>query len=342
MNTPTAGPPAASKGDMKYLAAKYLAAKYLASKFLAALLIAMLALAGAAGPLRAQRAVQPIGLSDLPHIAIFSPVFYWTDTGDVVGTASATCPEGRAIAGGVSIQKGNASLRIQESYPDRASWVVRVVNRGNPGSGRPLQVRGFAVCLLPVARSSSVPIAQYPRLLHLSNAIKLPPKDVRTAGRQACAKNMLVVSGGFGLDPKFNKPSFVRMELSYPDQWAWNVRAVNAAGAAQPGADARVHTLCLGTSEGLSIRDYRTIYFVDANVSVKAGDGVVRRSVGCREASARALAGGARLIRGKGASIEMQESFPDSPGSWTIALTNRAPANAGNATVKLYAVCIKP
>lgn len=316
--------------------------KYLASKSLAALLIAMLALAGAADPLRAQRAVQPIDLSELPHIAIISPAFYWTDTGNVVGTASATCPDGRAIAGGVSIQKGNASLRIQESYPDRASWVVRVVNRGNPGSGRPLQVRGFAVCLLPVARSSSVPIAQYPRLLHLSHAIKLPPKDARTAGRQACATNTLVVSGGVGLDPQFKGPSFVRMELSFPDQWAWNVRAVNGAGAAQPSADARVHTLCLGTGGGLNIRDYRTIYFVDANVTVKAGDGVIRQSVGCRDASARALAGGARLVRGKGASIEMQESFPDSAASWTIALTNRAPANAGNATVKLYAVCIKP
>ena len=324
------------------LVSQSLVSQSMVSQFLAPLLIALLALTGAAGPLRAQRAVQPIDLSDLPHIAIFSPVFYWTDTGNAVHTASATCPDGRAIAGGVSIQKGNASLRIQESYPDRSSWVVRVVNRSNPGSGHPLQVRGFAVCLLPVARSSSVPMAQYPRLLHLSNAIKLPPKDVTIAGRQACAKNMLVVSGGFGLDPNFKEPSFLRLELSYPDQWGWNIRAVNGTGAAQPGADARVHALCLGTSEGLSIRNYRTVYFVDANVTVKAGDGVVRQSIDCRDASARALSGGARLIRGKGASIEMQESFPDSAGSWTVALTNRAPASAGNARVKLYAVCIKP
>jgi hypothetical protein len=311
-------------------------------KALSSLLLAMLALAAAANPLRAQRAVPPIELSELPHITIFSPVFYWTNAGDVVRTASATCPDGRAIAGGVSIQKGNASLRIQESYPDRASWVVRVINRDHPDVVAPLQVRGFAVCLLPVARSSSVPIAQYPRLLHLSHAFKLSPGDVRTAERQACAQNMLVVSGGLGLDPQFKGTSHLRMELSYPDQWAWNVRAVNGAKAGELDAQVRVHSLCLGGSGGVSIRGYKTIHFVDVNVAVKAGDGVVRRSVNCRSASARALAGGARVIRGKGAMIEMQESFPDSPGSWTIALTNRAPASAGSTTVKLYAICIGP
>jgi hypothetical protein len=311
-------------------------------KPLATTLTATLALMLAATPLRAQRPIEPIELAALPHITIFSPLFYWTDATDVVRTASATCPDGRAIAGGVSIQKGNASLRILESYPDRSSWVVRVVNRGQASGGHPLHVRGFAVCLLPVARSSSVPIAQYPRLLHLSHRFKLPPRDARTAGRQACAKNTLVVSGGFGLDPKFKGPSFVRMELSYPDTWAWNVRAVNGAGENQPGADGRVHSLCLGTNDGISIRDYRSIEFVDANVTVKPGDGVVRQSVGCRSASARALAGGARLVGGDGAMVEMQESFPDSPGSWTVALTNRGPAGGAAATVKLYAVCIRP
>jgi hypothetical protein len=311
-------------------------------KFLASLLLATFALGSTVTSPRAQQSIAPIDLKILPHIAIISPVFYWTDTGGSVRTASATCPDGRAIAGGVSIQKGNASLRIQESYPDRASWVVRVANRGVPGSGKPLQVRGFAVCLLPVARVTSVPIAQYSRLLHLSTAFKLPPNDAPSASRQACAQNTLVLSGGFGLDPQFAGPSFARMELSYPDQWAWNIRAVNGAAAAQADAVARVHALCLGTSEGVSIRDYRTIRFVEVNVTVKPGDGVVRQPVACGNAAARVLAGGARLIRGKGAAIEMQESFPDRPGSWTVTLTNRAPASAGNARVKLYAVCIEP
>jgi len=311
-------------------------------KVRATLLIAVFVFTGTLGPLRAQQAIGPIDLKSLPHLTIISPVFYWTDTGGSVHTASATCPDGRAIAGGVSIQKGNASLRIQESYPDRASWVVRVVNRSTPNSGQPLQVRGFAVCLLPVARTDSVPISQYSHLLHLSNAIKLPPNDVTTAGRQACAQNTLVVSGGFGLDPQFAGSSFVRLELSYPDRWAWNIRAVNGVAAGQSDAVARVHAFCLGNSEGISIRNYRMIRFIETSVTVKPGGGTVRRSIACGDASARALAGGAKMIRGKGAAIEMQESFPDTPGSWTIALTNRAQRHTANARVKLYAVCIKP
>jgi hypothetical protein len=37
----------------------------------------------------------------------------------------------------------------------------------------------------------------------------------------------------------------------------------------------------------------------------------------------------------------MQESFPDTPKSWTIGVTNRGDKKAGDVTVKLYAVCIK-
>ena len=46
-------------------------------------------------------------------------------------------------------------------------------------------------------------------------------------------------------------------------------------------------------------------------------------------------------IKGRSANIEMQESFPDTPESWTVAVTNRGDKKAGDATVKLYAVCIK-
>jgi hypothetical protein len=242
----------------------------------------------------------------------------------------------------LSIEKGNASLRIHESYPDGATWVMRAVNHRTAAAPQPLQVRSFAVCLLPVARRDSVQLAQYPRVLQLSHRFALPPGDITTADRQACAQNTLIISGGMGLDPEFKGRSLVRMELSYPDKWGWNVRATNGADAAQPTADVRVFGICLGNDEGLSIQDYQNVDFIEATVTVKSGDGAIRQSIGCRNALARSIAGGARVMRGANAAVEMQESFPDAPGSWTVAVTNRARGNTGDATVKLYAVCISP
>jgi hypothetical protein len=302
---------------------------------------AVVLLLGSAGALAAQ-AIPPIQLSRLPHLAIISPVFYWDAQVDIVRTVSATCPSGRPVSGGLSIEKGNASLRIHESYPDGATWVTRAVSRRTATAAEPLEVRAFAVCLLPVARRDSVQIAQYPRLLQLSHRFALAPGDVTTAERQACAQSTLIISGGMGLDPEFKGRSLVRMELSYPDKWAWNIRATNGADAGQPAADVRVFGICLGNDEGLNIQDYQTIDFIEATVTVKPGDGAIRQSIGCRNASARSIAGGARVVRGTHAAIEMQESFPDAPASWTVAVTNRARGNAGGATVKLYAVCISP
>jgi hypothetical protein len=110
---------------------------------------------------------------------------------DIVRTVSATCPSGRPISGGLSIEKGNGSLRIHESYPDGATWVTRAVNRRSATPAQPLQVRAFAVCLLPIARRDSVQIAQYPRLLQLSHRFALTPGDITTAERQACTQNTL-------------------------------------------------------------------------------------------------------------------------------------------------------
>jgi hypothetical protein len=107
-------------------------------------------------------------------------------------------------------------------------------------------------------------------------------------------------------------------------------------------AAVRIFAICLGADDGLAIANYQTVNFADASVTVRPGDGVVRQSVGCSNPSGRAIGGGAQLLRGKNAAIEIQESFPDTPASWTIAVTNRAPTNAGNATVRLYAICIAP
>ena len=74
---------------------------------------------------------------------------------------------------------------------------------------------------------------------------------------------------------------------------------------------------------------------------MKADNGEAKEAIGCGGEGAYVLAGGARTVKGRSANVEMQESFPDSPGSWTVAVTNRGDKRAGDATVKLYAVCIK-
>ena len=309
---------------------------------LIALAAAVSALAGAAGSVRAQTAqsTEPIEVAKLPYIEIFSPTFFWNDDVDFVRTGSTTCPKGRAITGGLNIQQGKASLRILESYPDGESWVTRVVNRQRPENVQSLQVRGFALCLLPAARKASVLMTQQTRLLHVSSRFGLPSGFVSTAARQACPQGALVVSGGFGLDQDYRGPAAPRMELTYPDPNGWNVRAVNGAPATGPAAEARAYAVCLGAKEGVDIRDFQNVHFVDKDVTVPADNGTARLPVSCGEGS-YALAGGARTVKGRAANVEMQESFPDTPGSWTVAVTNRGDKKAGDATVKLYAVCIK-
>lgn len=308
------------------------------------LLIAILVLSASAGSLQAQRVqpAQPVDVSKLPFIEIFSPTFFWSDAADFVRVGSTTCPNGRAVAGGVSIRKGHASLRILESYPDGESWVMKVVNRQRPAKVASLQIRGFALCMLPAARRVSVMVTQYTRMLHLSDRFALAPGWVSATGRRGCPKGGLPVSGGFGLDRANRGPALPRLELSYPDPTGWNVRAVNGAAAPGPAAEARAYVVCLGNNDGASIRDYRTVYFVTTDVTVRRGNGVTRQSVGCGNERAYALAGGARTIHGRSALVEMQESFPDTLTSWTISLINRGGRRDGNATVRLYAVCIGP
>lgn len=307
------------------------------------LLMAALALTGATGSLCAQpgQSTAPFEVAALPYMEIFSPTFFWNDEADFVRTGSTTCPRGRAITGGLSIQQGKASLRILESYPDGESWVVRVVNRQKPESVHSLQVRGFALCLLPAARKASVLMAQQTKLLHVSTKFSLPAGFISTAGRQACPQGSRVISGGFGLDPEFRGAASPRLELSYPDPNGWNVKAVNGTAGSGPAADVRGYAVCLGTKEGADIRGFQSVYFVDKEVTVQADNGTARQSVACGGPSAYALAGGARTTKGRSANIELQESFPDTPGSWTVAVTNRGDKKAGDATVKLYAVCIK-
>ena len=309
----------------------------------AAITAVILALAGSAGPLAAQTAqsTEPIEVAKFPYIEIFSPTFFWSDEADFVRTGSTTCPKGRAITGGLSILQGKASLRILESYPDGESWVMRIVNRQKPDNVSSLQVRGFALCMLPVARKASVLFSQQSRLSHVSTRFALPSGLVDTTSRQACPQGARVISGGFGLAPENRGPAAPRLELSYPDPNGWNVRALNGAAAGGAPADARAYAVCLGSKEGADIRNFQNIYYVGKDVLVKADNGEAKEAIGCGGEGAYVLAGGSRTIKGRSANVEMQESFPDSPGSWTVAVTNRGDKRAGDATVKLYAVCIK-
>jgi hypothetical protein len=302
----------------------------------------ILALAGSTGPVGAQTAqsTEPIEVAKFPYIEIFSPTFFWSDDADFVRTGSTTCPKGRAITGGLSIQQGKASLRILESYPDGESWVMRVVNRQKPDNVSSLQVRGFALCMLPAARKASVPFAQQFKLSHVSTKFALPAGAVDATSRQACPQGARVISGGFGLDPEYRGPAAPRLELSYPDPNGWNIRALNGAAAGTP-ADARAYAVCLGSKEGADIRNFQNIYYVGKDVLVKADNGEAKEAINCGGEGAYVLAGGSRTVKGRSANVEMQESFPDSPGSWTVAVTNRGDKRAGDATVKLYAVCIK-
>jgi hypothetical protein len=312
------------------------------------LLIALLALTGAAGSLGLgplgtppARAAESIEVAKLPFLEIFSPTFFWSDEADFVRSGATNCPKGRAITGGLSIQQGKASLRILESYPDGEAWMIRVVNRQRPDNVQSLQVRGFALCMLPAARKASVQLTQQTKLLHVSSRFGLPAGFASSTGRQVCPQGAIVVSGGFSLDPDYRGPAAPLLELNYPDPNGWNVRAVNGAPGASPPAEARTYAICLGTKEGADIRDFQTVYFVEKDVTVPADNGAVRQAVGCDAEGAFVLGGGSRTVKGRSANIEMQESFPDSPASWTVAVTNRGDKKAGAATVRLYAACIK-
>jgi hypothetical protein len=303
---------------------------------------AMLAIAvdAALASAASARALPPVQISALPHVVIASPEFFWSNTPDVVHMASATCPKGRAIGGGLSIREGNASLGILDSYPDGASWVVRFAVRANPEAApkQTLRVRGFALCLLPVSRDFSVPLANYPKLLYRSNVTSIEAGGASTAGREACPEGTLVISGGIALDAASRAAARLRMEQSFPDPDGWNVRASNDTPHAS--ANVRVHAVCISTNEGVDISKHRIVSFVEADVTLKPDGSTLRQSVVCKDAQAYAIAGGFRLMRGKNAALELQESFPDAPSSWTVALSNRG--KSGNASVRLYAVCLKP
>jgi hypothetical protein len=306
--------------------------------------IALLAAVGAMGLIGSQQAAaaggtEPIDVTKYPFIEIFSPTFFWSDEVDFVRTGSITCPKGRAITGGLSILQGKASLRVLESYPDGESWLIRVVNRLKPDAVQSLQVRGFALCLLSAARKASVQMAQQTKLLLASSKVNLASGLAETTGRQVCPQGALVVSGGFGVDPTYRGPASPRLELSYPDPNGWNVRAINAAAGSEPAAEARIYALCLGTKEGVDIKNFHSITFAEKDMLVAPDNAVGKTTVPCAEGS-YVLAGGSRTYRGRSANVEMQESFPDSPSSWTVGVINRGDKKAGEVTIKAFAVCL--
>jgi hypothetical protein len=296
------------------------------------------ALAGSAGAQTAQ-STEPIDVAKFPYIEIFSPTFFLSDEADFIRTGSTTCPKGRAITGGLSILQGKGSLRVLESYPDGESWVMRIVNRQKPTTVSSLQVRGFALCMLPAARKASVAFSQQSKLSHVSTQFSLPAGPADATSRQECPQGARVISGGFGMDAANKGTAAPRLELSYPDPKGWNIRAINTATGGT-ASDARAYAVCLGSKDGADIHNFQNIYFASKDVLVAADNGAAKEAVGCGD-GAYVLAGGSRTVKGRPGNVEMQESFPDSPASWTVSVTNRGDKKAGDATVKIYAVCIK-
>ena len=192
----------------------------------------------------------------------FSPTFFWSDEPDFVRTGSTTCPKGRAITGGLSILQGKASLRILESYPDGESWVVRIVNRPKPDSVQSLQVRGFALCMLPVARKSSVPFSQHPRLPHVVSPVQPPLRcgeHDRSPGLPAGrARHLRRVRVG----PETAAGAAQRLELVSRSERLEHPRA-QRCGRGGRAAEVRVYGVCIGGKEGADIRNYQTIYFTE-------------------------------------------------------------------------------
>ena len=221
-----------------------------------------------------------------------------------------------------------------------AAWVMRVVNGQKPETVQSLQVRGFALCLLPAARKASVLMTQQSKLLHVSGQFGLPSGFASATGRQACPQGWLVISGGFGLDPEYRGAGVTApgAKLSRPERMERQGDQRHAGHRARPNA--RAYAFAWAPKRSRYPRRSE-VYFVGQDVTVKADNGTARQSVGCGGAGSYVLSGGSRTVKGRSANVEMQESFPDSPGSWTVAVTNRGDQKAGDAAVKLYAVCIK-
>ena len=245
-------------------------------------------------------------MAKLPYIEIFSPTFFWNDEADFVRTGSTTCPKGRAITGGLSIQQGKASLRILESYPDGESWVMRVVNRQKPDNVQSLQVRGFALCMLPAARKASVLLTQQTKLLHVSSRFGLPSGFVSTTGRQACPQGALVVSGGFGLDPEYRGTGRAApgAELSRSERLERPGGQRRAGDRARPPTRAPTRSASAPRRAPTSATS-RTCISSSKDVTVKADNGTARQPVGCGE-GAYVLAGG--IAHGEGAQRQRRDA----------------------------------
>ena len=73
------------------------------------------------------------------------------------------------------------------------AWVLRVVNRQKPETVQSLQVRGYALCMLPAARKASVMMSQYTHLLHASTKFALPGGPAGGTSRQGCPQGSVVI-----------------------------------------------------------------------------------------------------------------------------------------------------
>ena len=196
-------------------------------------LTAILALAG----LRrfAPRANHPIDSSrsrcrSFPYIEIFSPTFFWSDAADFVHVGSTTCPKGRAIAGGVSIEKGKRVAADPGELSGRrvlggAGRQSQEAGKGAVLAGAGLRAVHAAGGAQGVGTALAAPQAVY-QSTRFTAADRLREHD---RPPDLSERRRLSSPAASGSTRTIEDRRLPRMELSYPDPDGWNVRAVNGA-----------------------------------------------------------------------------------------------------------------
>jgi len=155
-----------------------------------------------------------------------------------------------------------------------------------------LQVRGFALCMLPAARKASVLFSQQSRLSHVSSGLRcvgigrhdqppgLPARRARHLRR-------------FGLDRSYRGSAAARLELVIPTERLERPGAQRCAAGARRRMRAPTRSASVARKAPTSATS-RIFNYVGKDVLVKAENGEAKEAIGCGNEGAYVLAGGSR------------------------------------------------
>ena len=158
-----------------------------------------IALTATSGALAGAQALPPIPVSALPHIVIFSPEFYWSNTPDIVRMASATCPQGPRDRRRLEHPAGQRIAAHPGQLSGRRLLGGAVRGPSTPG-------RRTARADLAGSRLRALPAAGVARFFRAARQLSAAAAPVATAstspraassttGRQACPEGALVDLG---------------------------------------------------------------------------------------------------------------------------------------------------